>query len=331
MLHNQTGDADTTVRSPISNRLGQFRQRQNWAVIVTILVICVITALINPVFLKPTNLINIVRQISILGIVASGMTILMIAGGIDLSVGAALSLAGVICGSILASGYGQVTAVVAGIAVGALIGLVNGAIVVTTQVQPFISTLGMMSILQGLALFVTGGRQIPNLDGDFFAAIGGGMIGFIPVPVVILLAVVMISHFLLQHTKWGRRWYALGGNEETAFLSGVNVSRYKISVYIITGVCVGIAAVTLASRIGAALPLMGSGYELQSIAAVVIGGVSLSGGRGNILGTFLGVLLLGVISNSLNMLNVSAFFQTMAVGLIILLAVIANQYSQRRT
>ena len=326
----QTSDAENAVNSQPSSRLGQVRQRQNQAVLITILAICVITTLINPVFIKPTNLINIMRQISILGIVASGMTILMISGGIDLSVGAALSFAGVICGRILASGYGELTAVVAGVAVGALVGLVNGTIVAKTRVQPFIATLGMMSILQGGALLVTRGRQIPNLDGAFFASLGGGMIGFIPVPVIILLTVVLTSHFLLQYTKWGRRWYALGGNEETAFLSGVNVNRYKVSVYVITGVCVGIAAVTLASRIGAALPLMGSGYELQSIAAVVIGGVSLTGGRGNMLGAFLGVLLLGVISNSLNMLNVSAFFQTMAVGVIILLAVIANQYSQRR-
>ncbi len=326
----QSSDAENGIGSQPSRRLGQVRQRQNQAVLITILVICVITTLINPVFIKPANLINIMRQISILGIVASGMTILMISGGIDLSVGAALSFAGVVCGRVLAGGYGELTAVFAGVAVGALIGLVNGTIVAKTRVQPFISTLGMMSILQGGALLVTGGRQIPNLDGDFFASIGGGMLGFVPVPVIVLLTVVLVSHFLLQYTKWGRRWYALGGNEETAFLSGVDVNRYKVSAYIITGVCVGIAAVTLASRIGAALPLMGSGYELQSIAAVVIGGVSLSGGRGNILGAFLGVLLLGVISNSLNMLNVSAFFQTMAVGVIILLAVIANQYRQRR-
>lgn len=304
--------------------------RQNLAVLVTLLVICVVTAILNPVFINPSNLINVVRQISILGIVASGMTMLMISGGIDLSVGAALSLAGVVCGRVLVGGYGEVTAVVAGVLVGATVGLVNGTIVAKTGVPPFISTLGMMSILQGAALMVTGGRQIPNVNGPYFSILGDGMLGFVPVPVIILFVVVLLSHFLLRNTKWGKRWYAIGGNEETAYLSGINVNRYKIAVYVINGTLVGVAAVTLASRIGAALPLMGSGYELQAIAAVVIGGVALTGGRGSILGTFLGVLLLGVISNSLNMLNVSSFFQNMAVGLIILIAVIANQYSLRR-
>jgi ribose transport system permease protein len=304
---------------------------QNMAVLITLIAVCVITAILNPTFIRPSNLINVFRQVAILGIVSSGMAMLMISGGIDLSVGSAISLAGVIAGRVLAGGYGQVTAVLVGILVGALIGLVNGAVVSKTRVQPFIWTLGMMSVLQGCALLVTGGRQIPDLGGNFFEAIGGGMLGFVPIPVIILLAVALLSHFVLRYTRWGRNWYSIGGNEETAFLSGINVNAHKVAVYVLTGVCVGIAAVTLTSRIGAALPLMGSGYELQSIAAVVIGGVALTGGRGNILGAFLGVLLLGVISNSLNMLDVSAFFQDITVGVIIFVAVIANQYSQRRT
>jgi putative xylitol transport system permease protein len=231
---------------------------------------------------------------------------------------------------VLANGYGEATAILAGLSVGAAVGLVNGLIVAKTKVQPFISTLGMMSVLQGLALIVTNGRQIPNLGGKLFEPIGGGMVGFVPVPVIILFVIVLISHFLLRYTRWGRNWYAIGGNEETAFLSGIHVNAHKVAVYVINGLFAGIAAVILASRIGAALPLMGSGYELQSIAAVVIGGVTLTGGRGNMAGAFLGVLLLGVISNSLNMLNVSSFYQNITIGLIILLAVIANQYSQRK-
>lgn len=311
-------------------QMGALFPRQNLAVLVTLIAVVIITSVLNPVFINPTNLINVVRQIAILGIVSSGMTMLMISGNIDLSVGTALSLAGVVTGRVLDSGYGQGTAVVVGILTGGLIGLVNGVIVARTRVQPFISTLGMMSVLQGAALLVTNGRQIPNLGGEFFEFIGGGMVGFIPVPVIILFVVVLISHFLLRYTKWGRHWYAIGGNEETAFLSGVGINAHKIGVYVINGLFVGIAAVTLTSRIGAALPLMGNGFELQSIAAVVIGGVALAGGRGNMLGAFLGVLLLGVISNSLNMLNVSSFFQYVAVGSIILVAVVANQYSQRR-
>lgn len=305
--------------------------RQNLAVLATLIAVCVITTILNPVFINPVNLINVMRQIAILGIVSSGMTMLMISGGIDLSVGSAISLAGVITGTVLRNGYGQGTAVLVGILVGALIGLVNGLIVAKTRVQPFISTLGMMSVLQGAAHLVTGGRQIPNLGGSFFEFIGGGSVGPVPVPVILLIAVVLLCHFLLRYTRWGRNWYAIGGNEETAFLSGIDVNAHKVAVYVITGLLVGIAAVTLTSRIGAALPLMGSGYELQSIAAVVIGGVALAGGRGNMLGAFLGVLLLGVISNALNMLDVSSFFQYVTVGGIILVAVIANQYSQSRS
>jgi ribose transport system permease protein len=326
-VKNQSKAAMGKGRGSPWNRL----PRQHTAVLLTLLVICIITAIFSSAFRTPTNLINVMRQIAILGIVSSGMAMLMISGGIDLSVGSTISLAGVTAGWVLAHGYGQFSAILTGILVGALVGLVNGLIVTKTRVLPFISTLAMMSILQGLALIVTGGRQIPNLGGKFFESIGGGMLGFIPMPVILMLTIMLISGYLLRGTRWGRNWYAIGGNEETAYLSGINVNTNKIAVYVLNGLFAGIAAVTLASRIGAALPLMGSGYELQSIAAVVIGGVALTGGRGNMLGAFLGVLLLGVISNSLNMLNVSSFYQYIAVGGIILIAVVANQYSQRRT
>lgn len=323
--------AETQVRNSTSSfwtRIGSIIPRQNLAVLVTLIIICIVTAILNPVFITPTNLINVVRQISILGIVSCGMAMLMISGGIDLSVGATISLAGVITGKILISGYGEVAAIAGGILVGALIGLTIGIVVSVTKVQPFILTLGMLSLLGGFALIVTNGRQIPNLGGELFEPIGGGMLGFIPVPVITLFVVVILSHFLLRYTKWGRNWYAIGGNEETAYLSGININAHKIAVYVLNGFLAGVAAITLTSRIGAALPVMGNGYELRSIAAVVIGGVALSGGRGNIIGVFLGVLLLGVISNSLNMLNVSSFYQNVTLGSIILIAVIANQYGQ---
>jgi ribose/xylose/arabinose/galactoside ABC-type transport system permease subunit len=322
----EQNNSDRNLRSKLESLI----PRQNLAVMITLLGICLITAILNPVFITPTNLINVIRQISILGIVSCGMAMLMISGGIDLSVGATISLAGVIAGKVLVSGYGEITAVVVGILVGALVGLVIGILVATTRVQPFILTLGMLSLLGGFALIVTNGRQIPNLNGKYFEPIGGGMVGFIPVPVLLFILVALFSHFLLRNTKWGRNWYAIGGNEETAYLSGINVKTHKIAVYVLNGFLAGVAAVILASRIGAALPVMGNGYELRSIAAVVIGGVSLMGGRGSIFGAVLGVLLLGVISNSLNMLNVSSFYQNVTLGAIILIAVIANQYGQMR-
>lgn len=318
-------------KQPFYQRLVSIVPRQNMAVLVTLIVLCIVISILNPVFLTPTNLVNVIRQISILGIVSCGMAMLMISGGIDLSVGATISLAGVITGKILVNGYGEFTAIVVGLLVGTVIGLFIGILVSVTKVQPFILTLGMLSLLSGFALIVTNGRQIPNVNGDFFAQIGGGMLGFVPVPVVLLLFVIFSSHFLLRYTKWGRNWYAIGGNEETAYLSGINIRTHKIAIYMLNGFLAGVAAVVLASRIGAALPVMGNGYELRSIAAVVIGGVSLSGGRGNIFGAFLGVLLLGVISNGLNMLNVSSFYQNVTLGIIIIIAVIANQYSQANT
>jgi ribose transport system permease protein len=318
-------------KQPFYQRLVSIVPRQNMAVLVTLIVLCIVISILNPVFLTPTNLVNVIRQISILGIVSCGMAMLMISGGIDLSVGATISLAGVITGKILVSGYGEFTAIIVGLLVGTVIGLFIGILVSVTKVQPFILTLGMLSLLSGFALIVTNGRQIPNVNGDFFAQIGGGMLGFVPVPVVLLLFVILSSHFLLRYTKWGRNWYAIGGNEETAYLSGINIRTHKIAIYMLNGFLAGVAAVVLASRIGAALPVMGNGYELRSIAAVVIGGVSLSGGRGNIFGAFLGVLLLGVISNGLNMLNVSSFYQNVTLGIIIIIAVIANQYSQANT
>src|SRR3990172_5452011 len=194
--------------------------RQYLAVLLTLLAVCLITALLSPVFFTATNLINVMRQIAILGIVSSGMAILMISGGIDLSVGVTISLAGVSTGWVLSHGYGQFDAILAGILVGALVGLVNGVIVTKTRVAPFISTLAMMSILQGLALIMTEGRQIPNLGGKYFEFLGSGMIGFIPMPVVLMVAIFLISHVLLRNTKWGRNWFAIGGNEETSYLSG---------------------------------------------------------------------------------------------------------------
>jgi len=305
-------------------------RRQNLAVLGTLIAVCALTTALNPGFISPNNLTNVMRQIAILGVIAGGQAMLMISGGIDLSVGTSVSLCGVIVAMILVGQYGEVTAILAGIVLGGLIGLTNGLIVAKTKIQPFIATLAMMSILQGLALVAANGRQIPNATGPLFDPIGGGMVGFMPVPVIIMVAVLVLCHITLRYTKYGRNWYAMGGNEETAFLSGINITAHKVGIYTITGLLVGLASVMLVSRIGAAIPTMGTGYELQSIAAVVIGGVALSGGRGSILGAFLGVLLLGVIANSLNLLNINAFYQNAAVGLVILVAVIANEFSQRR-
>lgn len=315
---------------PAKIKLPANLRRQNLAVLGTLIAVCVLTTALNPVFINPNNLTNVMRQIAILGVISAGQAMLMISGGIDLSVGASVSLCGVIVAMILVGQYGEATAIVAGILLGGLIGMINGLIVSRTKIQPFIATLGMMSILQGLALVAANGRQIPNVTGSLIDPIGEGMLGFVPVPVIIMAAVLVLCHITLRYTKFGRNWYAMGGNEETAYLSGIDVTGHKVLIYTITGLLVGLASVMLVSRIGAAIPTMGTGYELQSIAAVVIGGVALSGGRGSIFGAFLGVLLLGVIANSLNLLNINAFYQNAAVGLVILIAVIANEFSQRR-
>lgn len=281
-------------------------------------------AFLSDSFLTASNILNIARQVSINAIVAAGMTFVILTFGIDLSVGSLLAFSGAIMAGLLSAGHPLLLGIGAGLLVGALLGLVNGLIITKGGVQPFIATLGMLTIARGMTLVYTDGRPITGLP-DAFVWLGAGEIARIPVPVVIMAAVFAASYVILTQTVLGRYVYAIGGNEEAARLSGVNVTFYKTAAYVISGVLSALSAVILTARLNSAQPTAGSGYELDAIAAVVLGGTTLAGGEGGILGTLLGAFIIGVLNNGLNLLNVSAFYQQVVKGVVILLAVLLDR------
>jgi ribose/xylose/arabinose/galactoside ABC-type transport system permease subunit len=292
--------------------------------------------------LAPGNVLNILRQIAVNAILATGQTFVIITAGIDLSVGSLIALTGVLMAGSLGASHSAVLglfiAVLVGIGVGGAAGAVNGTPVVKFGLPPFITTLAMMLMARGLAFLYTGGRPI-EINNESFNALGTGLlfpgltglahIPGIPVPVVIMLVIVIGASYALTQTRFGRYVYAIGGNEEAARLSGINVTRVKLGVYIISGSLAGLASLLLAARLSSGIPQSGTGYELQSIAAVVVGGTSLMGGRGSIGGTFVGALLIGVLYNLMNLLNVQSYAQDVVLGAVILLAVLLDELRKR--
>ena len=300
----------------------------------------ILNALTHGDFLAPGNVVNVLRQISVNAILASGQTFVIITAGIDLSVGSLIALTGVLMAGTLSheqsAGAGVLLATLVGVGVGGLAGAVNGLPVVRFGLPPFITTLAMMLMARGLAFLYSGGSPI-EIDNSAFNSLGSGLIGIghlfgipgIPVPVIVMLAVVIAGHFVLTRTRFGRYVYAIGGNEEAARLSGVNVAWVKLSVYIISGALAGVASLLLAGRLNSGIPQSGQGYELQSIAAVVVGGTSLMGGRGSLTGTFIGALLIGMLYNLMNLLNVQSYAQEVVLGAVILAAVLLDELRKR--
>jgi ribose/xylose/arabinose/galactoside ABC-type transport system permease subunit len=279
--------------------------------------------ILTPYFLTISNLLNVMQQTSINAIIAVGMTFVIITAGIDLSVGSIVAFSGVVLASILQTAVPLPLALVIGLAVGALCGSVNGILITYGKLPPFISTLGMMSVARGAALLYTGGRPISGFDPSF-RYLATGEILYIPVPVIIMILVYLVAHVVLTRTKLGRYAYAIGGNEEAAVLSGVNVKLYKSMVYGLSGMLSGLAAIILTARLNSAQPIAGMMYELDAIAATVIGGTSLMGGEGRIVGTLIGALIMGVLRNGLNLLGVSSFVQQTVIGSVIILAVLMD-------
>ena len=281
-------------------------------------------------FLSMQNILTILLQISVVGIIAVGQTMVMITAGIDLSVGGIVGLAGVVTTLLIANfGVPIGAACLAGVAVGLLCGIVNGGLVVTINMPPFIATLGTMSVTRGLALVLTGGVAVYELP-EAFAWLGNGTLLGIPVPVLILVVVTVLVAVVLRKTSLGRYAYAIGSNVEAARMSGINVARQLVYVYAICGALSGLAGVILASRIVTGQPTAGLSYELDAIAACVIGGTSLFGGVGTALGSVTGAGLMGLIRNGSNLLNVSAFWQQIVIGVIIWIAVAWDQYRRKR-
>jgi ribose transport system permease protein len=293
--------------------------------VVALAVLVGIMSLMSPEFLTTNNLMNVVRQVSISAIVACGVTFVIITAGIDLSVGSMLALVG--CAAMLAmEAFGlDMTGILIGILVGAACGAANGIAVAWLRMPPFIATLAGLTIYRGLALILTGGQPVIRFEGSF-QFIGQGVVWGVPIPILILLVVAVSSHVVLTRTAFGAHVYAVGGNEEAARLSGINVARTKFLAYVITGALVGLAGMILTARLSSAQPNTGEMFELDVIAAVVIGGTSLMGGRGSIVGTMMGALIIGVLNNGFNLMAVDTHVQLVAKGAIIILAVLLDQY-----
>lgn len=293
--------------------------------LIGLLIIIFILIAASPNFLTVNNILNVFRQVSINALIAFGMTFVILTGGIDLSVGATLALSAALTAGLMNGGMDPLTAIIIGLAAGGAMGAVNGLLVTKARIAPFIATLATMTIYRGFALVYTDGRPITGFESELFTMVGGGYFFGVPVPVIIMILIFAALYFVLRKTTFGRNIYAIGGNEEATLLSGIKTGRFKVYVYTMTGLLSALAGIILTSRLDSAQANAGVGYELDAIAAVVLGGTSLSGGRGWLVGTLVGALIIGVLNNGLNLLGVSSFYQQVVKGLVILLAVMLDR------
>ncbi|GAB6261075.1 ribose ABC transporter permease [Photobacterium sp. R1] len=295
--------------------------------LIALLFLIVVVSFLNPNFFTADNILNILRQTSVNAIIAVGMTLVILTAGIDLSVGSVLALCGAFAASLIAMEVPVLIAVPTALLAGAALGAVSGIIIAKGKVQAFIATLVTMTLLRGVTMVYTDGRPISTGftdTADAFAWFGTGYALGIPVPVWLMVVVFAAAWYLLNHTRFGRYVYALGGNESATRLSGINVDRVKIGVYAICGLLAALAGIIVTSRLSSAQPTAGMGYELDAIAAVVLGGTSLMGGKGRIMGTLIGALIIGFLNNALNLLDVSSYYQMIAKAVVILLAVLVD-------
>jgi ribose/xylose/arabinose/galactoside ABC-type transport system permease subunit len=313
-----------------------------FAPVIFLLAIVIVLSILEPGFRTERNMWNVVRQVSFIGILAVGMTFVILTAGIDLSVGSMLAFTGIVCASAAKGARGLIAggvkddggihvlyAVLAAIGLGLLLGAIHGFLVGYAEIPAFIVTLGGLGIWRGATLVWSDGQPISSFSKDF-TYWGKGYVGKVPVPVLIFLAFVVVAHIVLRYTKYGRWIYALGGNPEAARLSGLNAKALTMSVYVISGFCAGMAAFLLTSRLNSAEQVAGQSYELQAIAAVVIGGTSLFGGEGGVIGTLIGALLIGVLNNGLVIMGVDAYYQPIVIGVIIVFSVFLDQFIKRR-
>jgi ribose transport system permease protein len=289
-----------------------------------LVLLVVVLSIMSSTFLTTSNLLNVGVQVAVTAVLAFGQTFVIVSAGIDLSVGSLAALAGIVTGwTIATAGMPTGIGVLAGLAAGLVAGLVNAVLITYGKLPPFIATLAMLSVGRGLALVISGG--IPLTLPNSLGTLGGGdLFGVLPYPVLVMIVIGLITAGILRYTYSGRSMYAIGGNEQAARLSGINVTRQKMVIYGLSGLFAAVAGILLAARLASAQPQAGVGYELDAIAAVVIGGASLSGGVGSAWGTFVGALILGVLRNGLNLLAVSAFWQQVVIGIVIALAVLSD-------
>lgn len=291
-------------------------------------ILLVLLFLTSPAFGTPNNLINVARQVSINMILSCAMTMVLIVGGIDLSVGAVMALSGMVSAFLSLSGVPFGICALAGIAAGMVAGLVNGIILSNTNLPPFIVTYAVQNIIRGLVYVITGAGTI-RLTSEAYLEFGGGSLGPVPLPVIYMVIIVVLSIVLLSRTRFGRHMYALGGNPKAARFAGINTARLTLLIYTISGALAGFAGLVLTSRNSSMQPSVGSGAEMDAIAAVVLGGTSMLGGRGAIFGTILGAFIIGFINNGLNMLGMDSFYQYIAKGVVILIAVYMDYIKNR--
>ncbi len=296
----------------------------------SLLLLALLLTLLSERFLTTNNLINIFRQATINGIIAVGMTVVIMTRGIDLSVGSILALTSIVTADLLQQGQAVGVALLVGLGLGALLGLFNGLLVTRLRVPPFIATLGMMVFARGAALTYTQGKPITGLP-ESFRAIGTGAVWGIPLPIIVAGVVFGVGYFLLKQTRHGVAIYGIGGNETAARYAGLPVRRYIILVYVLSGLLAALAGMILTARLNSAQPVAGEGYEFDAIAAVVVGGASFSGGIGSVGGTLLGSLIIEVIKNGLNLLNVSSFYQDVIKGMVIALALLIHNVIGNRS
>ena len=314
---------------------------RKYLIIFIFLGMCLLLAVFSPnnSFVQPQNLINVVRQISVIGLLALGVMLTIIALGIDLSLGSVLGFSAVVAASLVQQpGWKEalwpglqmpaIVAVLAGLGVGLLLGGVNGGLIAAFRIPPFIATLGMMTMARGFAYIYSNGRPVSTLNEDFLWLGGGDILG-IPVPIVIFGIVIFSTHMMLNYTRFGRHIYAIGGNETAARVSGVNLGRTKVGIYMFSGLMAGLGGVVLTARVQSATPALGMGYELDAIASAVIGGTSFAGGIGTVWGTVVGALIIGVMNNGLDLLSVSPFYQQVVKGVIIIVAIIIDERKNR--
>lgn len=330
MAPTVTQGTDTPSRTGRTGPRHQLKQLAGqYGIVISFLLISVALALSNPYFLRTGNILNVLRQVSINGILATGMTFVILTGGIDLSIGSILAASSMVGASFVVgeNALSPALAIPIGLVVGAGFGVVNGVLIAAAGLPPFVMTLGMLSMARGFTLIYSGGMPIPDLS-DSFSWIGQATLGGLPVPVLIFAAVFVAAWVVLRTTVYGRWIYAVGGNIRSAKTSGINTRLVVFSVYVIMGILSALAGLVLAARVSTALPQAGLSYELDAIAAVVIGGTSLTGGVGSIVYTLVGVLIIGVINNGLDLMAVSSYYQQVIKGLIIVVAVLIDRSRQ---
>lgn len=301
--------------------------------LIALIGLMMVITFINPNFLTANNLLNLLLQVTANGFIAFGMTFVILTGGIDLSVGSILALSSALTAGLIAAGIPVPFAILLAVCMGGIFGMLNGLLVAYGKLAPFIVTLASMTIFRGVTLVFTNGNPLTQglSDSFLFQFLGQGYVVGIPFPVILMFLVFIILYVVLHKTAFGKSVYALGGNEKAAYISGVKLNKVKIIIYTISGIMASVSGLIITSRLSSAQPTAGTSYEMDAIAAVVLGGTSLSGGKGRILGTLIGALIIGVLNNGLNIIGVSAFWQQVVKGVVILIAVLLDRFKMAKS